>query len=76
LKFILFQVYKNWPDLVNLLLIHSGHDIPPPIDSPSNRMTVVLETDYSVVSSGFSATFQAMDEPTPGSGIQMLANVV
>ena len=76
LKFILFQVYKNWPDLANLLLVHSGHGIPPAVDSPSNEMTVVFETDYSVVSSGFSATFQALYEPTPGTWIQILANVV
>ena len=54
-----FQVYNGPSETFELLGQHSGVNLPS-VQSTSNVVFVTFNTDSSVVSSGFSATFQAL----------------
>jgi CUB domain len=63
--FNFFKVYDGNSKVSNLLLSHRGSSIPATIISTANLMLVSFYTDYSIVYSGFSARFQALNLTSP-----------
>ena len=53
----IFQVYDGPTAQSNKLLFTSGTAIPQPITSSGRQILVIFTTDYSVVKSGFNASY-------------------